>query len=124
MVSSLFCVIWIGLGASDFSTMILPYLAVIAAFLAVRLLAFISAWTALHRDGRMVPTINPFRWLVIGGTSEVWTVGEYHISSGTGEIEHGMKFRSTNGGETAPVLTLPKVDAAIPFLHRNCGKGG
>ena len=109
LASSLFFVIWIGLGVIDLPSMIFPYAAVIAAFFAVRLVAFCIARTALHGTGRAIPTINPLRWLVIGETSGAWVVGEYRIGKGTGDTENLMKYRSTTAGETAPFLTLPEV---------------
>ncbi len=109
MASSLFFVILIGLRVIDLPGIIFPYTAVITAFLAVRVLAFIIARRALHGKGRFVPTINPLRWIVIGGNSEVWTVGEYRIGKGMGEMEHITKFRSTSAGEIAPFLVMPEV---------------
>jgi inner membrane protein len=109
MASSLLFVIWIGLGAIDLPDMILSYAAVIAAYLAVRLVAFVIARTALYGKGRAVPAINPLFWLVIGENSEVWTVGEYRIGKGLGEMEYLMKYRSTSPRETAPFLALPEV---------------
>jgi inner membrane protein len=109
MAVSLFFVIWVGLGEVDLPAMILPYAAVIAAFLAARITAFCIARTALRGKGRAIPTINPLRWLVIGETPEVWTVGEYRIGKGMGETECLMKYRSTSAGETLSFLTRPEV---------------
>jgi inner membrane protein len=109
MAVSLFFVIWMGLGVIDLPSMILPYAAVIAAFLAVRLVAFIIAHMVLHGNGRAIPTINPLRWLVISENPEAWTVSEYRIGKGTGNTEYIVKYRSTGAGETTPFLTLPEV---------------
>jgi inner membrane protein len=109
MACSLFFAILMGLGIIDLPGMILPYTAVVAAFLAVRLVAFVIARTALHGKGRAIPMINPLRWLVIDETPEAWTVGEYRIGKGPGDTEFMMKYRSTSAGETTPFLTLPEV---------------
>jgi inner membrane protein len=109
MAVSLFFVIWVGLGEVDLPAMIFPYAAVIAAFLAIRLTTFCIARTDLRGKGWAIPTINPLRWLVIGETPEVWTVGEYRLGKGMGETEYLMKYRSTSAGETASFLMLPEV---------------
>ena len=109
MAVSLFFVIWVGLGEVDLPTKILPYAGVIAAFLTIRLTTFCIARTALRGKGQAIPTINPLRWLVIGETPEVWTVGEYRIGKGMGETEYLMKYRSISAKETASFLTLPEV---------------
>jgi inner membrane protein len=109
MASSLFFVVWIGLGVIDLPAMVLPYAAVIAAFLGVRLMAFCIARTALRGKGRAIPTINPLRWLFIGETPEAWTVGEYKIGKGTGNKVSIMKYQSISSEETVPFLTLPEV---------------
>lgn len=109
MAVSLFFVIWVGLGEVDLPAMIFPNAAVIAAFLATRLTTFCIARTDLRGKGWAIPTINPLRWLVIGETPEVWTVGEYRLGKGMGETEYLMKYRSTSAGETASFLTLPEV---------------
>jgi inner membrane protein len=109
MASSLFFVIWIGLGVIDFPAMIFPYAAVFAAFLLVRLMAFCIACMALRGKGRAIPMINPLRWLAIGETPEAWTVGEYRIGKGPGDTVYLTKYQSTSAGETAPFLALSEV---------------
>jgi inner membrane protein len=106
---SLFFILLAGPGGAGLSAILLPYLAVFAAFLAVRCASFCIARTALHGKGRAIPGISPFRWLVIGETPEAWTVSEYRIGKGIGEPESLLKYRSTSAGETAPFLTLPEV---------------
>jgi inner membrane protein len=109
MAVSLFFVILAVLGAVDLSVMILPYAGVFAAFLAMRLTTFCIARTALHGNGRAIPTINPLRWQVIKETPEAWTVSDYRIGKGMGEEEYFMKYRSTSAGETSAFLMLPEV---------------
>ena len=102
-------VILIGFGKADLPAMILPYAGIIAVFLATRLTAFGIARTALRGKGRAVPAINPLRWLVIGETTEAWTVGEYRIGKGMGAPEYFIKYRSTSAGEISAFLTLAEV---------------
>lgn len=109
MAVSLFFVIRAGLGEVDIHAMIFSYAAVIAVFLATRLMTFCIARTDLRGKDRAIPTINPLLWLVIGENSEVWTVGEYRLGRGMGEQEYLMKYRSTSARETASFLTLPEV---------------
>ena len=109
MATSLFFLIWTGFGVIDPTSMILPYAVIIAAFLGLRLAAFGFARTALHGKGRSVPTINPLRWLTIGGTPDAWMVGEYRIGMGLGDREYLMKYWSTSMEETAPFRVLPEV---------------
>lgn len=109
MAASLFFFLWLGLRVTDLPSLIVPYLTIIAAFLAVRFAAFCTARIALLGKGRGVPTINPLRWLVIGETPEAWTVAEYRIGKGTGETERIVKYRLTDPGEIASLDTLMEV---------------
>lgn len=109
MAASLVFLISTGFGVIDPASAIVPYAAVLSAYLAVRLIAFFLARAALRRKGRAVPMMNPIRWLVIGETPDAWAVGEYRIGKGMGITQRVMKFRSTNLGETEHLCTLPEV---------------
>ena len=109
MATSIFFLIWMGLGVTDLPAMVLPYAIILALYLALRLAVFCIARTALHGKGRAVPTIHPLRWLLIGETPDAWTVGEYRIGRGMGDNECLKKYPSTNEREVAPYLTLPEV---------------
>lgn len=109
MAESLFFLIWMSLGGIDLSAMALMYTAVFAAFITVRLAAFCIVRTALHGNGRAVPTINPLCWLVIGEVPDAWTVAEYRIGKGLGDMEYLMKYRSTSAEEITAFLIMPEV---------------
>jgi inner membrane protein len=109
MAVSLFLVILAVFGGVDLSGMILPYAGIFVAFLAMRLTTFCITRTALHGNGRAIPTINPLRWLVIREIPEAWTVSDYQIGKGMGEPAYFMKYRLTSAGETSALLMLPEV---------------
>jgi inner membrane protein len=56
-----------------------------------------------------VPTINPFRWLVITEDSDIFTVRPYTIFGGFGAGEVIQKFRNTDAREVAPYMEMPDV---------------
>lgn len=97
------------LGAIGFPGMILPYVAIICAFLAVRLAAFVLARSKLHGAMRAIPTISPARWLVIRETPDAWTVGEYRVGNGMSEPTVYRKYRDTTADAVAPYLEIPEV---------------
>ena len=74
--------------------MILPYVAIICAFLVVRLAAFCIARPKVQGDGRTVPSANPFQWQN-GETPDAWTVRRYRIGRGMEEPAIVMKYRNT-----------------------------
>jgi inner membrane protein len=110
---SIFILIWMGLGVIDLPTMILPYVTIICAFLAVRFAAFCGV-RAVFRAGlsgirRAVPMVSPFQWLLIGETPEAWTVREYRALRGTPEPMVFLKYRNTTAVAVAPYLVDPAV---------------
>ncbi|ACL17776.1 metal-dependent hydrolase [Methanosphaerula palustris] len=110
---SIFILIWMGLGVIDLPTMILPYVAIICAFLAVRFAAFCGVRVVFRADlsgiRRAVPMVSPFRWLLIGETPETWTVREYRALLGTPEPTVFLKYRNTTAAAVAPYLVDPAV---------------
>lgn len=108
-VTSIIFLIGMGLGVISFSGMILPYVAVIGAFLAVRLAAFCIVRADLSGIRRAVPTISPLRWLVIGETPDAWVVREYLILRGTTEPTVFQKYRNTTAEAVARHLINPEV---------------
>ncbi len=109
MATSILFLVLMALGAIGFPEMILPYAAVIGAFLAVRLAALLLVRADQDAAGRAVPTISPLRWLVIGETPEAWTVGEYRIGRGMKEATTWMKYRDTTAEAVAPYLESPEL---------------
>lgn len=112
-VTSIVFLIGMGLGVISFPGMILPYVAIICAFLAVRLAAFCGVRAVfradLHGNGRAVPMISPLRWLLIGETPDAWTVREYRTLRGTTEPMIFLKYRHTTAEAVAPYLIVPEV---------------
>lgn len=109
MAASLFFLTWLYLGRIDLPSMEGPYAAVLAAYLIMRLGVFVPARTALLGKGRVIPLVNPLRWLVITETSDTWSVGEYRLGKGIGNTEYMMKYRSTHARETGLFLALPEI---------------
>jgi inner membrane protein len=109
MAASIVFLIGMALGAIGWPAMILPYVAVIAAFLAVRLAAFVFTRAKLQGAGRFIPRASPLRWLVIGETPEAWTVGEYRIGKGMSEPATFPKYRNAAADAVAPYLDRPEV---------------
>lgn len=97
-----------GLGVISFPAMILPYVAIICAFLAVRLAAFAIARPKVDGGGRAVPSANPFQWLMIGETPDAWMVRKYRIGRGMGEPAIFLKYRNTMAEAVAPYLAVPE----------------
>ncbi len=108
MVASILFLIGLGLGVVGWPGMILPYVGVIAAFLAVRLAAFVLVRAKLRGAGRPIPTVSPLRWLVIGETPGAWTVGEYRFGKEPTEPAVYPKYRDTTADAVAPYLDLPE----------------
>ncbi len=109
MAASVLFLAGLGLGVVGWPGMILPYVAVVVAFLAVRLAAFVLVRAKLRGAGRPIPTVSPLRWLVIGETPDAWTVGEYRIGKGLSEPATFLKYRNVTADAVAPYLDLPEV---------------
>jgi inner membrane protein len=76
-------------------------------YLAVRLLMFLYAAATVR--GRRVPTISPFRWLVINEDDDAFTVRHYAVLRGFSEGRVFSKFRNTSRKESGQYLDLPEV---------------
>jgi inner membrane protein len=109
MATSLVFLIWMALGVVALAGGMFAYAVILGAFLSVRVVAYLVAHTNIRGAGRAVPAINPLRWLVIGGTADVWTVRDYRIGVGICDPVVYPKFRNTDPDEVAPYLALPEV---------------
>lgn len=98
------------IGARVFSVaaLCLPAVMIAGAFLAVRLAAFVHAHRRVRGAGRLVPTIDPRRWLVIGETPEAWSVGEYRVGKGTAPPVIHQTFQGISAREAVPYLETPQ----------------
>ena len=105
---SIVALVLLALGAISWPETILPYVAIILAFLAVRLAAFSLVRVQLHGTGRVVPRISPLRWLVIGESPDAWTVSAYRVGNGTTEPAIYPKYRGTTAEAVASYLAIPE----------------
>ncbi len=109
MAVSIVVLIGLGLGVVGWPGLVLPYVGIVAAFLALRLAAFVLVRAKLRGAGRFIPRTSPLRWLVIGETPEAWTVGEYRIGKGMSEPVTFPKYRNATADAVAPYLDRPEV---------------
>ena len=106
--ASVVALVVMALKAISWPAVLLPYAAIIAAFLAVRLAAFVHVRAGLRGAARAVPTASPLRWLVIGETPDAWTVSEYRMGrKATGPTIY-PKYRDTTAEAVAPYLAIPQ----------------
>ena len=106
-VAALGLVMVVTLPLLPFSSAIVIYGSVVILYIAVRAAMFLVA--AVKLPGRKVPSINPFRWLVIQEDETSYKVRTYTLFFGySGEAEF-EKFRNTDAGELAVAAQLPKV---------------
>jgi len=83
------------------------FAAIVLAYLAVRLGVFL--FTAATVKGWRVPTINPFRWLVITEDNNAFMVRYYTLCSGFSEGRAFEKYRNISKKETEQYLDVPDV---------------
>ena len=83
------------------------YAAIVVLYLACRMGFFLFA--AVLLQGRRVPMINPFRWLVITQDDAAFTVRHYTVFWGYHAGEVIEKFRNTDAREVAPYLGIAEV---------------
>jgi len=83
------------------------YTAIIVLYLACRTGAFL--YVRVMVPGRRVPSINPFRWLVITENDAAFTVRYYTVFCGFSGGDVIEKFRNTDAREVEPYLDLPDV---------------
>jgi len=83
------------------------YAAIVVLYLACRAGAFLYVRALV--PGWRVPTINPFRWLVITEDDATFTVRYYTVFSGFSGGDVIEKFRNTDAREVELYLDLPEV---------------
>lgn len=83
------------------------YAIVVVLYLVFRTAMFLFAAAIL--PGRRVPTINPFRWLVITENDTEYSVRYYMAFSGFSNVEVFEKYRNTNPGEVKRYFNMPEV---------------
>ncbi|KAF5054539.1 LexA-binding, inner membrane-associated putative hydrolase [anaerobic digester metagenome] len=97
----------LGTGATTVNTLLLPAIASVGAFFTVRLGSFVLAHHRLRAAGRLVPMVNPLRWLAIGETPGAWSVVEHRIGGGMALSETYPKYRGVPAGEVAAYISDP-----------------
>jgi len=83
------------------------YAAIVVIYLACRTGFFLYVRAMV--PGRRVPTINPFRWLVITEDDAAFTVRYYTVFYGFSGGDVIEKFRNTDAREVEPYLDLDEV---------------
>jgi len=83
------------------------YAMIVILYLAFRIAMFLFAAAIL--PGRRVPTINPFRWLVIAENDTEYSVRYYTVFRGFSNVEIFEKYHNTNPGEVKNYFNMPEV---------------
>jgi len=94
-------------GLVPFTVSLAIYAVIVVMYLAVRLGVFL--YTAATVRGWRIPTINPFRWLVINEDDNTFTVRYYTLFSGFSEGRVFEKYRNISKKETEQYLDVPEV---------------
>ena len=97
----------LALGRAGWPSVLVPYAGAVAAFLVVRLAAFTHVRATVRDAARAVPTVSPFRWLLIGETPDAWTVSDYRAGTTTEPAVH-PKFQGITAEAAAPYLEAPE----------------
>ena len=114
-VAALGLVMVVKLPLLPFSSAIVIYGSVVILYIAVRAGTFLVAGVKL--PGRKVPSINPFRWLVIQEDETSYKVRTYTLFFGySGEAEF-EKFRNTDARELAVAAQFPHVRRFFFFSY-------
>jgi inner membrane protein len=83
------------------------YAAIVVLYLACR--AGLFLYVRAMVPGRRVPTVNPFRWLVITEDDAAFTVRYYSVLYGFSRGDVIEKFRNTDAREVEPYFDLDEV---------------
>jgi len=90
-----------------FSSALAFYGIIVILYVAVRAGIFLIAAIAL--PGWKIPSINPFRWLVIGEDADSYTIRFFTFFRGYSNEAVFVKFKTTDARETGAVSHLPEV---------------
>jgi inner membrane protein len=122
MGSAIVVVVFIISGRVPVLVTLAVYSIVVILYLSFRTAAFLYAAAIL--PGRRVPTINPFRWLVITANDSEYLVRYYTAFSGFSHGEALKKYSNTNPGELKHYFIMPEVlrvvfNSYITIAERN-----
>ena len=98
-----------------FSSAIVLYGAMVISYIAVRAGMFLIAGIKL--PGRRIPSINPFRWLVIREDESSYLIRYYTLFHWYSDEVVFEKFRNTNARELAAASRFPHVRRFIFFSY-------
>ena len=98
-----------------FSSAIVLYGAMVISYIAVRAGMFLIAGVKL--PGRRIPSINPFRWLVIREDESSYLIRYYTLFRGYSDEGVVEKFRNSNARELAAASRFPHVRRFIFFSY-------
>jgi len=107
MVASIATLVLLAAGRVPVIATLSLYAGIVLVYLAIRACAFL--YVRAKVPGWRVPTINPFRWLVITEDDAAFTVRYYTVFSGFSGGDVIEKFRNTDAREVEPYLGLPEV---------------
>jgi inner membrane protein len=107
MAASVGTLVLIAAGRVPIIAALTLYAAIVVFYLACRMGAFLYVRAMV--PGWRVPTINPFRWLVITEDDATFTVRYYTVFYGFSGGDVIEKFRNTDAREVEPYLDLAEV---------------
>lgn len=122
MGSAIAVLVFIISGRAPVLATLAVYAMVVIIYLVFRAAAFLFAAAIL--PGRRVPTINPFRWLVITVNDTGYSVRYYSALRGFTNGEVFEKYLNTNPGEVKNYFNMPEVrrlvfNSYITIAERN-----
>lgn len=106
-IAALGLVLVITLSFLPFSSAIVLFGATVIIYVAVRTGMFLLAGVIL--PGRKIPSINPFRWLVILEDETSYMIRYYTLFHGYSDEAVFEKFRNTDAHETGGASQFPEV---------------
>ncbi len=103
------------LSAFPFSSAMLFYGITVVLYIAVRAGIFLIA--AVRLPGRKIPSVNPFRWLVIREDESSYGIRYYTLFEGFSDEDVMKKFKNTDAQETGIAFHLPEVRRFLFFSY-------
>ncbi|MDD1700453.1 MAG: hypothetical protein LUQ04_06630, partial [Methanoregula sp.] len=99
----------------SFSSAIVLYGIIVLLYLAVRTGMFLIVGVTL--PGRKIPSINPFRWIVIRENESSYKVRNYSLFHGYSDETVFEKYRNTGARELAVASQFPEVRRLFFFSY-------
>ena len=108
-------VVFTMLSLLTFSSAMVLYGITVVLYIAVRAGIFLIAAATL--PGRKIPSINPFRWLVIQEDESSYVIRQYTLLRGYSDEIVFEKFKNTDTRETGLTLQIPEVRRFLFFSY-------